>query len=215
MQDAFDFEAVDFNELYTMLLDAARHAFRFAQESHPDETFYAFGLYYSKRAKFVYAACSSEEAHLSRHHLTAADRERQMLAWFYQRWSLRKWTYFTIEHKQFDPVSSWISRVWRSARLFPDTLIVWNNIDHKIENISLDILKTLDEEGLFGDGAARETVVLTFVIEDEYSLPDREEGERVHLLNPTSTYQRWRIEKEMDDHASAFLERDEDIWEER
>jgi hypothetical protein len=215
MQTAFDFEAVDFNELYILLLDASRHAFHFAQESHRDETFYAFGLYYSKRAKFVYATCSSEEAHLRKQNLTEYDRDHQTLTWFYQRWNPHKWPYFTIEHDHFNPASRWISKIWRSARLYDDVLIVWNNIDHKIEHICLKVLNTLDEEGLFGAGAARESIVLTFVFEGEFLLPDQDEDERVRVLNPPSTYRRWRIEKELCDHAETFLERDQEIWEDR
>jgi hypothetical protein len=216
MQEKFDFEAIDFNELYMLLLAASRHAFRSAQESHPDETFYAFGLYYSKAAKFVYATCSSEEAHLRKRNLTEDERERQTLAWFYQRWNPRKWPYFMIEHDHFNSASGWISRVWRSARLFPDTLVIWDNINYQLERICMKVLKTLDEEGMFGEGAARENVLLTYRVEEDVLLWERDEYERVCLLNPASTYLRWRIEKELSDHAQSFLERDqEDEWEER
>jgi hypothetical protein len=216
METLFDFEAVDFNELYMMLLTVSRHAFRFAQESHPDETFYAFGLYYSKTANFVYATCSSEEGHLRKQNLTEDARERKTLEWFYQRWNPREWPYFMIEHAHFIPPSSWISRVWRRARLFPDTLIVWRNIDHKLEHVCLNVLKTLDQEGVFGEGTAREKVVLTYRVEEDVLLWEWEEYERIRLLNPASTYVWWRIEKEMSDHARIFLERDkEDEWEVR
>lgn len=216
MQEQFDFEAIDFNELYTTLLTASRHAFRVVQASHPDETFYAFGLYYSKAANFVYATCSSEEGHLRKHNLTEDAREQQTLEWFYQRWNPRQWPYFMIEHAHFISASGWISRVWHSARLFTDTLIVWKNIDHKLENICMEVLRTLDSEGMFGEGAARERVMLTYRVEEDVLLWERDEYERMRVLNPPSTYLRWRIEKEMSDHARIFLERDqEDEWEVR
>jgi hypothetical protein len=216
MQERYNFEAIEFNELYTMLLTASRHAFRVVQESHLDESFYAFGLYYTKRAQFVYPTCSSEEGHLRKHKLTENDRERQTLTWFYQRWNPREWPYFMIEHTHFNPASGWISRVWRSADRFDDTLIVWANIKYKLDQICVKVLQTLDEEGLFGEGAARERVTLFYRAEEDVLLWERDEYERVQLLNPASTYLRWRIEKEMSDHAQVFLERDkEDEWEVR
>lgn len=202
-----ELDQIDFNELYKLLLIASRKAFRFVRESHPDETFYAFGLYYYQPSKFIFPTCNSEEAHLRYGNLAVGERENQSLRWFYERWETSEWAYYALGKKYFYPVGKWIDQNLRGRIRPRDQYLMWANMDHKLLSTCLKVLKTLDEEKFFGEGIAREQIVLTLTLGSDIQDPYVDEGEYIRLLNPMSAYLRWRTEAEMCDHAQAFLDR--------
>jgi hypothetical protein len=202
-------DQIDFNELYVLLLDASRKAFRFVQEAHPDETFYTFGFFYDASSKFIFPTCNSEEAHLRVGRLGDCDREKQTLKWFYNRWESNKLAYYKLGKKYFYPVSRWIDHNLRGDVPRHMQLLIWANIDDKILSTCLRVLKALDEEKFFGGGSARDRIVLTLTRSVAMLIPDPyiDEDECVRLLNPLPVYLRWWVEVEMCDHAHRFLDR--------
>lgn len=198
-----DLDAITFDGIYDLVLDASRKAFREIQAAHPDETFYAFGFYqhyFHARLGFMLPTCHSEEAHLRLRNLTDVERENQTLEWFHKRWSPEQWEYHNSGQAHFAPVWEWINDNLEGYIRPRDQDLLRAFIDHNMSSTYLKALKALDEEELFGREAARADIVLFM-----FSGSSHERFEHIRLLNPTSTYERWRIENELCDHAWRFL----------
>lgn len=54
-------ETHEFEQLYTALLTASRAAFSEVQAQHPDEQFYAFGLYHEPLWGYIVPTCNTEK----------------------------------------------------------------------------------------------------------------------------------------------------------
>jgi uncharacterized protein DUF4303 len=176
MRTPFDFEGIDYNEIYEIVLEASRKTFRDVQTDHPDETFYIFGFhedYPTALSCFMHPTCQSEQAHMRSRNLTDADREAQDLKWFYRRWHPRCWEYYRSGEKYFKSAWSWVYENLRKDTHPPEEAeLVRANIALKMSAMYFKVLKTLDEEKLFGQGSAREGVLLNLIA--------RELSERAH-----------------------------------
>jgi hypothetical protein len=202
-------DQIDFNELYVLLLDASRKAFRGVQEAHPDETFYAFGLYQYNRSFPFFPMCNSEEAHMRLGNLTQAERDNQTLEWFFLRWNYPSWKHHhALGREYFVSVTEWMDdnlKRYTPPRNEEAQDTVWAKLGPKISNVRLKVLKVLDEENLFGEESRREnTVLLSIWGWDDYDEKDND-FHQVRSLNPTSTYERWRFEMERYHYAQEFL----------
>jgi hypothetical protein len=187
-------DQIDFDELYELVLEAARSAFRQVQENHPDERFYTFALYYNFLG-IISLACNSEEAHMQLRHVSDQERNIQSLKWFHKRWDFPQWRYCGWGYNYFTEASHWIiCNLFQFLR--PGTRresAAWITVNHAIAMVCLKVLRTLDEEDLFGQGQQRENVVLNIV----NSYGDQGDINYVYLLNSRSTYERWCFEQEM------------------
>ena len=200
-------DQIDFNELYVLLLDATRKAFTAVKEAHPSETFYAFVLHYDHNhdGYIILPSCNSEEAHMRRWELTETDRVHQTLEWSYSRWSCDDWRYYRWGRQYFNSVSQWISlNIYRTLGRADNTEIaaVMTSLEEGVTTTCLNVMKALDQEKFFGQGEARERVVLNIVSENQSEI---ENISHVYLLNPPSVYERWTIEMELYLQAHSFF----------
>jgi hypothetical protein len=197
-----DLDAIHFDEVYKLVLDAARKAFREAQEAHPDETFYAFGFYphHHPRLGFMLPTYHSEEAHMRLRNLTEIERENQALEWFHMRWNPEQWEYHYSGQEHFASVWQWVKDNLDGYIRPRDQDLLRAFIDYNMSAVYLNVLKALDEEELFGRGPARENIVL-FIL----GVRHHDRFEHARFLNPTPTYKRWRIEIEASEHARDFF----------
>lgn len=199
-------DKINFDELYDLLLDASRKAFREVQEAHPDETFYAFSLYYDFW-NFIIPSCNSEETHMRLGNLTTAERDNQTLEWFYSRCRFYDWEYCFLGDEYFTSVSEWMKHNFYQLTGLEtgatvEDMAVWTIVDNSIATICLKTFKVLDEEKLFGQGQARERVVLNVL---NHKTVHEDDMNYVYLLNSISAYQRWWFEHEMQQHALSVL----------
>jgi hypothetical protein len=182
----------DFNEFYELLLDEARKAFCLAQERHPDETFYAYGFNY-KPWMLIIPAANTNEAHTRRGNLTEAECDNHSLEWFYTRWEPTYWTYY--DQEQFHLVNNWLTNhhVPLPVGDDPQRKENWAIFDAACENICFRVLRTLDCEGLFGHGQAREKVFVMPMspLKRDWYYHD------ACTLNALPMYEQWRREIEL------------------
>jgi len=202
MWKMLELEEMDFNELYKHLLNASRNTFQMAHKAHPDETFYTFG-FYRPFTNLIIPTCNSEQAHMRLGNLTECERENETLKWFYMRWRADQWEYHYSGQEHFAPVCEWVNDNIEGYVRPRDQELIWANIANKMSAVYLKVLMALDEEKLFGQGSAREGVLLNLIAEPNHYF---DKYEYARLLNPIPTYERWRIEIELCEHTQEFFD---------
>jgi hypothetical protein len=183
---------INFDELYVLLFDASRKAFRYAQEAHPDETFYAFGLYHHGWFGYIFPTCNTEEALIQSCQNEELDEKHMYECWITARWSPCEWKYHDLGDDFFSAVNDWLIKYREMFDLSHQNLMILT---------MRRVLSTLDSEKLFGEGEVREKVVLNIMQGDQG--PDWIETAR--LLNPPSTYARWLAEVQAGEDALQGL----------
>ena len=187
-------DAINLHELELLLLPAARAAFTAVQQQHPDEHFYAFSLFHEPLWEGIMPASNTEEALARRaevyqqfesHRQQSLDKLKTIL-----RWSAGDWEYLDPPNTHFDPVNDWLLKniIWEWLGDFDEA--TWKERYASVIEICRNTLKQLDSEGIFGIGAARETITLNLMMGDQ----DRSWLEHARLLNPPAVYQRWLYE---------------------
>ena len=164
---------------YEVLLDATRNAFQALFKEHPEHYYYC---------TLIMADCStpcitaiSEEALQQAVDNNGGNYSAEELKWSYADSPYCNYGY----HKYFHEVSQLFNEV--------------NNIDNDDEydaaiedwmDMMERVMKQLDEEKLFGEGAVREAMI----INAEYMPPEDSNAERAERLNAKAAYQEWYAE---------------------
>jgi Domain of unknown function (DUF4303) len=180
-----DLSSFDFDEFATRLLAAARHAFKVVQLHHADEAFYVYALYAAPMHSALFASANTEQglAEAAAAQL-AQDRGR---GWYngldvagvgaLMRDFAAEWKYhcFSAGIANFDAVGDgygygehWYQQCAHVDKTLPEAE-AWEALQAyvaRMRDVCCGVLWTLDGEGIFGQGAARERVVLTLLMGD-------------------------------------------------
>ncbi len=151
------------------LIAATRRALDDMRRSYPGERFYAFALVTSPDVSRVAPSFSSEEG-LSRPEL---------------RWSPSGWPYVGEAEQQFDRAAEMLDALRLEVDDDDDALA---RLEDELWEALHRALEDLDRQGVFGEGAAREQLVVNVLFEE----PDF----GVHVasarrLNPPATFRRF------------------------
>ena len=151
-------EPIDADILYQLLLPATRAAWQELRKEHPNERFYVFALMVYPLGDYVYPVANTEES-LKRHvGKMSADgfpvapggelKLEDSLRWFPAEWSYAGSESF----KQFDEYLQ---------NCDSDTIP-----DGMVHGVCRKVLRALDQEGVFGQGDARRSILLTLAYTD-------------------------------------------------
>ncbi|HEV8069177.1 MAG TPA: DUF4303 domain-containing protein [Planctomycetaceae bacterium] len=171
------------DELKGYLVTAARLAWQAFRAEHPSETFYAFSLDMYPLGSSVAAKANTEERlkksvedYLKRWQPTSPpERLEEVIEDF--RWHSGDWSYCNLA--LLETANKWLQ----------------NHGDHSAENgrrvgnCCMDVLRALDNEGLFGKGKERAKMYITLSWGD---LSLNEILDRAKVLNPPAVYERCR-----------------------
>ena len=149
------------------LVDALRANYRALRSAHPEDRFYAFGLYITRDVLFIGPTAASEEGLAG----LGADGESR-------RWRLASSPHHLFEEEGFAPVETLLA-----ARPDPydlDEKEMATEVGTRLESCFAAIAR-LDEEGLFGSGGDRDRVVVSIFSADE---SDRLRLDHATRLNP-------------------------------
>lgn len=183
--------------LYPALLNAAREAFRRVREDHPGERFYTFGLFMDGEASYILPTSNTEEALLRSSHGYAKTP---------LRWNPCDLGYHLYANDGFEAISDILNDGDDSEDGFdiddedPVRYQAWlDRVElrfNTILNVCERVLKELDQEGIFGSKAERESILLNiFTVNDSYE--DR--VEQAKRLNPSALVARYKFEVEFCD----------------
>jgi hypothetical protein len=186
-------DSPDFQELYRRLLDTSRKAFTSIQQQHVGENFYAFALFHEPLWGYIFPTSNSEEGlirkaqeyQLDKYHLGYSKRSIEDLSKTL-RWNPGDWAYHVPNEDDFAPVNNWLTQYdiyWR----YKDDEARWDQMNAEMIVMCRNVLKTLDNEGLFGTDATRMKITLNIMMGDQ----DNSWIEHVRLLNPEVVYRRW------------------------
>jgi hypothetical protein len=216
MQKCLDF---DDDQLKRLLLRESREGFKRIKQQYSDQAFYCFALYSHGSYSFAYTVASSEEG------LTCI-AERYLARNIVENWrwydglsleQMRTMLRHSIsdsplhDGKLADTLFKEVCELAeeRSTALFNLWCEIANQsgdqkafaavqpYNQQFLNMCFDVLRQLDEEGLFGCGKQRGRVVVNFLTSDQ----NREEMlTNAKALNPPSVVKRY--ERELDAAAS-------------
>lgn len=154
--------ALDASALQDSIRDAARTAFRELQQSHPEETFYAFALYTDGGLMTVMPAANTEEAFED-----AADGESDRAELAAYRWSTGEWAHEGAGDEHFDAVCQVLRDAALEQAAEEDSAAeAFRARANLVIRSMIGALHQLDEEGLFGRDKAREKVTLFVSVSD-------------------------------------------------
>lgn len=200
MAKFFNLEEADLllDDFQARLIKAARNAFQFAQKEHQDESYYAFALYHSPLWGYVIPTCNTEEGlirvaqeyKLDKHNLGYAQQSIENLA-RESRWIPCDWAYHGTHKEYFEPVNEWLDEydIYDLSAKIEDEEI-YDDIYNQIMKICRNVLKWLDNDGVFGTGADREKITLNIMMGDQ---DDTWIG-HARFLNPPAVFERWQKE---------------------
>ncbi|MBN3724791.1 DUF4303 domain-containing protein [Burkholderia sp. Ac-20379] len=169
------------------IADAARTTYRALLAAHPDETFYTFALYTDSGAMTVVSSANSEEGLERARQQFNRGRDPHAPAPAWLIWSTAEWAYEAAEASAFNALSKRLA----------DTVIgpavpeaEFGAFFRALQLDMIEALRLLDQEGLFGTGAAREKFTLFISISDDDGA-DALESESATMLNPPAVAQRF------------------------
>jgi hypothetical protein len=168
--------------------EASKAAFSDLIRAHPNQAFYAFGLWTDDSLQFLYPAANTEEA------LTATvQKYRETVDPIYRRtstragmrWSYGDWGFFGYEggDKLFDDIN-------KALRSNFDRMVADEAFDGGLKSLwssTLDGFRRLELEGFFGTGPARSKITLLVVGDLPPDLVDA----WVAALNPPDVVHRY------------------------
>jgi hypothetical protein len=185
--------APDFDELRDLLYQAAKKTFGAVQDQKPTERFYAFGLYHEPLWGYIIATCNTEEGLTRRAEEYKLDKynlgySKQPIEELRRdlRWNPADWDYHDTGNEEFRPVNDWLLE-HNIYSLYQDDWTAHDQMNTELIAICRGVLHKLDDEKVFGDGEAREDIVLNIMMGDQ----DRSWIEHAKVLNPPSIYERW------------------------
>lgn len=160
------------------MLEEFREAWHTLHRAHPGEHFYAFGLYTAERAEYLMVTASTEEglASIANPPTAAA-----------LRWS-------PCDSPLHAEGTELLQRSDRLRRSGPDPYEDSVESDEAVtlvSDVAVDVLKRLDDEGLFGAGIERARLVLGIFRGDQ---TDEERLDFAYRLNPRRVVERFARE---------------------
>lgn len=199
----------DYPAIRATARDAARRAFQTVREAHPDERFYAFALCSDHEEIGGMSASANTEEGLQRKLDRRSKRKKEYreqekaalaaagIAWDdylnYYRWNLPEWAYHCIECADFVPLIHMLSDPLENLEEDPEESDPEGFNEHRAQVCASMILamKDLDDEGFFGSGAERESIVLfAYLLEPPETYWFALESAR--RLNPPSVFEGFR-----------------------
>lgn len=188
----FDPSTVDFDLLTEEIREAARKAFTEVRESHKEETINCYALFSDESAMTIGHLANSREAlELTCQSddiveaLELIDHSERIEIVDDIRWNSQEWS-FSVGDEHFDIPYRMI--------LAMDSDIPYNTkygeLVSGIFESAVSALEQLDSDGFFGEGVARNDVILLFQVSDS----DEVEGAAERLNTPEKylQYRKWR-----------------------
>lgn len=216
-----DLKTFDYDGFAAHLLSAAYDGFVTLRRHHPHEQFYVYALYASPMYAHLFASANGEAAlvRTARAYL----KQDQGRGWYADlaeadvcallRYIAADWEYhcFSAGMPAFDSLSTafgtgarWYERiVHRERRLAEDD--AWDVLQAylaRMRGICAAVLRTLDEQGVFGAEATRKACVLTLMVGDATL------EERLYWaaqLNPPDVVTRYAVELETSSTIGAIV----------
>jgi hypothetical protein len=170
---------INHTELQKEVVSAARQAFSYVRQQHPDETFYVFGLSTDSDVSTIGPVSNSTEG-LQR--LGQKYNEPGLPPWL--RWSPDEWEYEDAGGQYFDKARDTANALYECDS---DEEFVASK-RRRLDTFAA-ALEELDAEGFFGDGEERQGVTLLLHITDPSDFEEEWVQEYVKALNPESVYQ--------------------------
>ncbi|WP_420212403.1 DUF4303 domain-containing protein [Burkholderia aenigmatica] len=152
--------------------------------AHPDEHFYAFALYTDSGAMTVVPAANSEEGlKRVRERMEVGDDEKAPEF----TWATGEWAYESAEADSFNPLCERLAETVLGPEI-PEAK--FGEFFRDLQRDMIEALRMLDQEGLFGTGAAREKITLFVTISDDNGA-EALENESARILNPPAVFDRF------------------------
>lgn len=170
---------MEFETLSEKISEAARKAFLDLRSSHADEEFYAYALYTDSGVMTVLASANSVQ---SLEKITEEEEDRSPETLAYYKWATSEWAYEGWRSVEFKEISA-------NLRNSPDRG-PFDKFRKNVFQSMIKALKTLDEEGFFGTGAAREKLVLFVTVTDDNEA-EAMENASAKILNSPSLYEKF------------------------
>ena len=147
----------DYERIRSALRDAARSAWSDLRAARPDETFYYFGLATTPQSHRPAPTASSREG-LDR---TIAGYREQLVELLHDevRWSDLESPYALYGDAHFHAVDGLFDALG-------DPFDRAEDVNATLREAMVEALQELDAEGFFGEGAARDTVVVDVTVRD-------------------------------------------------
>jgi hypothetical protein len=181
----------DFGKFHELLYSASKSAFINIQHLHKNEQFYIFALYTCGDLAYVIPTSSTEEG------LTVAAQKYSTIK-YYQgfsieqlrerlRWSPCDSPLHTNGEEYFAEVNDFVAKVPVILDAIPteESWQEFNSFVDRFIDVCITVLKQLDDEGVFGEGEQRSSIVLNILMGDQ---SDEERMKYAKLLNPSSVY---------------------------
>ncbi|HDR9482201.1 hypothetical protein BLA13014_07234 [Burkholderia aenigmatica] len=166
------------------IADAASVTYRALLAAHPDEHFYAFALYTDSGAMTVVPAANSEEGlKRVRERMEIGDDEKAPEF----TWATGEWAYESAEADSFNPLCERLADTVLGPEI-PEAK--FGEFFRDLQRDMIEALRLLDQEGLFGTGAAREKITLFVTISDDNGA-EALENESAKILNPPAVFDRF------------------------
>ncbi|WP_373233277.1 DUF4303 domain-containing protein [Cohnella sp.] len=176
---------MEWKEVTTKIYESTKRAFGDLMHSRADEQFYAYALYTDSSAMTVVPAANSVQG-LERRFTEEEDKSAASLA--YYKWATSEWFYEAWQDDEFSHISDELRDY-----LFSSNFSDQNDEDQyrkRVLQSMIEALKKLDDEGFFGEGEAREKLVLFITLTDDDSA-EAVENESAQILNSASAYEKF------------------------
>jgi hypothetical protein len=195
---------VDFALVRREIKDAARRAFDAVQQTHADETFYAFALYSDDSAMTVCPSANTEQGYERCVKRYKADKSYMEFIASHRipfegclsnfRWGTAEWAYECEGHEHFGTVYEMINVDDTYDDEDPEGFV---NFKGRVFASMVLGLKDLNAEGYFGARKARPSVTLLCSVSDSGCAVWLEE-ESARRLNPSAVFEMFWSERTRD-----------------
>ena len=186
---------IDYTELQKEIVSAARQAFSYVRQQHPDETFYAFGLSTDSDVATIDPISNSEEGlqRLGQKYERLMGEEYEKMRQKYDEPGLPLWLRWGPDNwEEYEGAGGhYFGRVQEivSARYEYDSDEEFVARKKRRLDTFAAALKELDTEGFFGDDEERQGVTLLLHITDPSGFEEKWVLEYIKTLNPEPAYQ--------------------------
>lgn len=174
---------MEWKEVTEKIYESTKKVFGDLMHSRAGEEFYAYALYTDSSAMTVMPAANSVQG-LERRFAKEEDKSAASLA--YYKWVTSEWLYEAWQSDEFSQISAELRDY-----LFSSNFADGNDEDQfrkRVLQSMNEALKKLDNEGFFGEGEAREKLVLFITLTDDDSA-EAVENESAKILNSASSFE--------------------------